>query len=100
MAKAEASPEHEREEYACVEKRGELKGAVMRTLRVQSVVASHWLSHGGFSLAGSVARRGENFPSSRWSSKVSFLWKNIRVNFLLGGGKVCESSSSGPPTLC
>lgn len=37
---------------------------------VRSVVASNWLSLGGFSLAGSVARQGENLPFRRWSSGV------------------------------
>lgn len=34
-----------------------------RKPEVLSIVASHWLNHDCFSLAGAVARQGENLPS-------------------------------------
>lgn len=52
-------------------------------LGVWSIVASHWLSHGSFSLAGSLAGQGEKSSFLlRSSSKVSFcLSRSVRIAY-------------------
>ena len=55
-------------------------------MAVGSVVTSHWLTHGGFSLAGSVARQGENPPLSCCGG-VSFLPPDVQRQLPPTGGK-------------